>query len=235
MNNCYVCGGELESIGYIPFDRNNAGVELLNVTPMEYARCTSCNSILCPDMLTWTIEKLGSEVYNQDYINYDPDYIEVRPTNYAKYFLETFKYNHKIKHLDYGSGSGIMVDILNKYNNWDSTAFDPYSNNIPVLGKYKLITAIEVFEHSLNTDKLVEELKKYLDKDGVIIFSTLMPNKNTDINWWYIGARNGHINMLSAEAMKMIAIKHKLFFSSISDNMHLLQATRSSYGRLVDG
>lgn len=227
---CSICEGNTVSLGTIPFDRNNANIEVINTTPMEYVRCTTCNFISCPEMLRWTAADLGAKVYNDNYVKYDPDYLDLRPKNYAKAFLQFPTYCTKgIKHLDYGSGAGIMVEELRKYR-WDSSCYDPYSSTTRPPGKFNFITAIEVFEHSLNIMDTISDIKKSLDVEkGVVCFSTQLANQNTDISWWYIGARNGHISILSKESMKIVATRHNLFFSSINEGLHLLQSKRSNF------
>lgn len=51
---CEFCGGVCFLLGSIPFDRNNAGVPVINSnTPMEYFKCNKCHSITCPEMQRW--------------------------------------------------------------------------------------------------------------------------------------------------------------------------------------
>lgn len=226
-----ICSGtRLVALGTIPFDRNNADIPIKNYTPMEYLRCNACNFVFCPEMLTWTPKDLGTRVYNDEYVLYDPDYVETRPKNYAKIFEKFPAGSAKnIKHLDYGSGSGLMSRELQR-KRWDSTCYDPYYSDTKPTGKFNFITAIEVFEHSLNIMDTVADIKDLLDTPtGVICFSTLFADSNTTIDWWYIGARNGHISILSEASMKIIAKEHNLFFSSISQGIHLLQSKRSNY------
>lgn len=231
---CKICKDKLESLGTIPFDRNNMGVPVVVNTPTEYFKCIGCHSVSCPSMQDMSPEELGKLVYNEEYIKYDPDYLDIRPKNYADFISSFFHKKINFRHLDYGSGQGIMGNIL-KTKGWDSTSYDPYSNNIKPEGKYDLITAIEVFEHSADLDATIEDIKQYMNRNAVILFSTRLSDKNTDINWWYIGARNGHISIQSAQSMKMLAIKHEFFFSSINEGVHLLQTTRNDFKNLQDG
>lgn len=228
---CTICSGtKIVSLGSVPFDRNNADVPIKNYTLMEYLRCNNCNFVYCPEMLSWTAKDLGDKVYNEDYIKYDPDYVEIRPKNYAKIFADLPAIStSNIKHLDYGSGSGVMSNELRK-RGWNSSCYDPYSSSTKPTSKFNFITAIEVFEHSLNINDTVTDIKNLLDvPTGVICFSTQFANSSTNIDWWYIGARNGHISILSEESMKIIATRHNLFFSSINQGIHLLQSKRSNY------
>lgn len=226
---CPICASKANLLGTVAFDRNNAGIDIVDDTPMEYYKCTNCNFLYCPEMLAWTPEQLGERVYNQDYVKYDPDYTGLRPKNYAKFFMESFvgAFPSKITHLDYGSGSGIMSQELNKYN-WKSTSYDPYSLAEKPTQKFDLITAIEVFEHSLDIDKTIKDILNYGKPTTAIVFSTQLVDKDTDIDWWYIGARNGHIGMLSEKSLKILAIKNRLYFSSLNTGVHVLQANKNN-------
>lgn len=234
--NCKICGGENRLLGAVPFDRNNAGVPIVDSTPMEYYQCTVCDAVSCPEMLSWSPNDLGDRVYNSDYVKYDPDYLGVRPKNNANTLIELFKHKrNKFSHLDYGSGEGILSKELIKYNKWNSESYDPYSNNTRPVSKYDFITSFEVFEHSLDVDATIKDIKSFLKRDGVILFSTLFATPNTNIDWWYIGARNGHINILSEKSMKILAIKNNMYINSISQGLHVLQPTRNSLKNLLEG
>jgi hypothetical protein len=138
------------------------------------------------------------------------------------------------KHLDYGSGAGVMSGIL-RDSGWNSIAYDPYSSPVRPAGKFNFITAIEVVEHSANIIATIEDMKSFLTNDGVIMFSTLLADKDTKLDWWYIGARNGHIGILSDASLKIIGKRTGMFFSSMRPNLHLLQSNRSNYAALERG
>lgn len=231
---CPICGNVSKSIGAVPFDRNNKDVPIVNSTPMEYYKCTDCYFLFCPEMLTWSSEDLGREVYNNDYVKYDPDYIENRPKNWASIITANIDYRlwPNLRNLDYGSGTGKFSEVLNSKNIY-SVPYDPYSNNIRPSEKFNFITSIEVFEHALDINKTISDIKSFLTDDGVIIFTTLLSNKNTDINWWYIGARNGHISILSEKSLKILATNNGLFFQSIDQNIHVLQKSRSNLKNIL--
>lgn len=222
---CKICGGKTTSLGSIPFDSNNANMPIVDETPVEYTKCTKCYNIVCPEMLSWPPDQLRLKVYNQDYIKYDPDYTTgVRAGDYGKY-IKGLLPNYRGRHLDYGSGGG----LLSKYLGWNSTNYDPYANNIKPTGLFKFITVIEVIEHSTDLEVTIKDIVQYLDKRGVIFMSTCLADKDTPISWAYIAPRNGHINIQSVQSMKIIATKYSLFFNSISENIHVLQATRNDF------
>lgn len=223
---CNIClEGEMNSIGSTPFDKNNQNIPVVSNTLMEYYKCIKCNSIVCPEMLGWSQDRFSSDIYNDEYTKYDPDYLDKRPRVWTG-LLSGLNYR-KIKHLDYGSGMGILSsNLINK--GWNSCSYDPYSSKLVPKGKFNFITAIEVFEHSPNIHDTIADIRKYLQRDGVILFSTLLADKDTNINWWYIMPRNGHISILSSIALINLAKRHSLFFSSLNKGIHILQTNRSA-------
>lgn len=221
--NCEFCGGICFLLGSIPFDRNNAGVPVINSTPMEYFKCNKCHSITCPEMQRWPSERFAERVYNSDYIKYDPDYTGVRSKNYSEWILKNIapSMTRGLSHLDYGSGEGHLSKHLQN-NSWNTTFYDPYSMPSEPNGIYNIITAIEVVEHSTNIRETFAQIRKYLAKNGVLLFSTLLADKDKGLDWWYIGARNGHISIASEDAMKILAKEMGMRFKSIGPNMHIL-------------
>lgn len=226
---CPICGGKEEHLGNVPFEHNLFKVPIQDHTPMAYYRCTSCAYISCPDMLKWTPEQFSNRIYNDDYIKYDPEYAGVRSEYVANSILSSInpiKFK-KLIHLDFGSGSGGLSKLFSA-KNINSSCYDPYSNSNEINSKFNFITAIEVFEHSSNIRKTISDIKSKLTKDGVILFTTLLGDNNTDISWEYILPRNGHISILSEKSLKILAKEAGLFYSSINTNFHVLQPARSN-------
>ena len=230
---CRICAGELKSLGTVPFDKNNADVPVVNNTPIEYFKCSKCYCIVCPEMLNWTPAQLGAFIYNSKYEVYDPDYkTGARAKEYAD-FLRGLLPNFKGRHLDYGSGEG----LLSKELGWLSTNYDPFSNTERPTGLFHLITAVEVFEHSTDLDSVIKDMIQYLDKRGAIYFSTKLSSKDIKANtdWSYVAPRNGHINIQSRESLIILAKKNNLFFDSMNDGSHVLQFTRNNFKDLQRG
>ena len=222
---CSIClTGELKSFGFVQFDRNNQDIPEISNTLIEYYKCEKCGSITSPEMLNWPTEKFSSEIYNEEYFRYDPDYLGERPKIWAN-MLSSLNYK-KIKHLDYGSGSGLLSKNL-KLSGWNTCSYDPYSSKTKPEGKFNFITAIEVFEHSTNIRNTILDIKKYLDRDGIILFSSVLVDSSINSDWWYIMPRNGHISFLSKLAIINLAKEYSLFFSSFNKGIHLLQTNRS--------
>lgn len=230
---CYICGGNLVSIGSIPFDKNEGILPCLDKTPMEYHKCQSCNFICSLEMLAWTKEQFSDKVYNKEYTKVDTGYGGARASNNILLIDELFR-GTTCTHLDYGSGEGHFSNMLRE-KGWDSSYYDPYSSPQKPNRKFKLITAIEVFEHSTNIFKTLEDIKSLLDRNGVILFTTRLADVKTTISWWYICARSGHIGIHSEKSLKIVAKKNNLFFSSLDDLIHIMQPTRNSMKELIRG
>ena len=226
---CPICGGTEKHLGDIPFDRNLFNVPIVYTTPMAYYICDVCEYISCPEMLAWSSTKFSTDIYNEDYIKYDPDYLGPRAASVASSLLNSIHplKTQKLNHLDYGSGCGRLSEIL-EANNIKSTSYDPYSDTKVISGKFNFITAVEVFEHSSNIRATLSDIKSKLSSDGVVLFTTLLGNKNTSIEWDYLLPRNGHISILSEKSIKFLAKEVGLFFSSINYNYHILQPSRSN-------
>ena len=228
---CKICESLLVSMGSVPFDRNNAGVPIVNLQPIEYFKCPKCFCITSPDMLSWTPAQLEAFVYNDKYVKYDPDYANgERAKDYAR-FLKELLPNFKGRHLDYGSGQGLLCKELG----WESFNYDPFSSTVKPAGIFKFITAVEVFEHSSDLDATIKDMLQYLDKRGTIYFSTRLATKDSDFSWGYIAPRNGHINIQSKESLKLLATRNNLFFGSLNDGSHLLQSTRNNFKDIQRG
>lgn len=229
--NCPICSSEYTTSFKVPFSKNVLNIPCEDNREVEYVKCNFCNFIFCPEMSEWN---LGVEVYNDEYVHFDPEYTGARSKDSAMMMLSVFNSGKGIKHLDYGSGMGKLSTILNN-KGWNSTSYDPYSHSIKVEGKFNLITAFEVFEHSCDIDKTISDIKSMLDREGVILFSTLLADENTPQDWYYLAPRNGHISLLSKKSLLLLAKKHSLFFGNLNDNVHVLQVSRSSWKGLVNG
>ena len=229
---CKVCKGELLSIGSLPFDHNVHGIPIQITTPIEYYQCRGCGLVCAPEMMAWSPEIMAARVYNQDYWKYDPEYGGKRAERNLVGLIKVFGENFKRRHLDYGSGEGHLSRLLNM-SGWDSTSYDPFSSKQAPEGTFMLVTAFEVFEHSCDLDATIKDIKKYLHKDGVVLFSTLLTEPRTKIDWWYIAPRGGHVNMQSKKSLEILAERNGLKFKTIEGKLaHIMQRTKTNIERL---
>lgn len=213
---CPVCSGATTWLDVVDFNKHGSearGVRLpVSGHAVYYARCGSCGFCFAPALHAWSPDQMAQRIYNEGYALVDPDYVEARPMSSARQLLGLFPAlaSHGVSHLDYGSGSGRMAQLL-RGAGWQSRAFDPFvpGASAPEAGqKFGLITAFEVFEHVADLPGLTAFLREHLADDGLLVFSTLLndgairPGKPLD--WWYASPRNGHISLFSEKSLMMV-------------------------------
>ncbi len=199
----------------------------LSGIPVYYCLCENCGFCFAPDICEWQLDEFARKIYNSEYAEVDPDYLEARPRANAQYLVNLFGDDlPTVRHLDYGGGNGLLSELLFQ-TGWRSFSYDPFVNEdvcLADLGKFELITAYEVFEHVPNADRLATELASLLAPDGLILFSTLLSDGNlgakTRLTWWYASPRNGHISLFSQNSLKLLGAKQEFNFASFSDGFH---------------
>lgn len=228
---CPVCNGACSLLDVVDFNKSceEARGKFLGLAkiPVYYSLCNVCGFCFAPDLLAWTLDEFQRQIYNDQYIHVDPDYIEKRPQANAASLCSMFGcLPSSVRHLDYGGGNGLLMRLLRE-SKWNSFSYDPFvdrDTNVKQLGKFELITAFEVFEHVPDVQELMSDLCSLLSPDGLILFSTLVSDgnirPNQRVNWWYASPRNGHISLFSKKSLAILA-KHSGFnFASFSQGFH---------------
>lgn len=200
---------------------------------VAYFLCDSCGFCFAPEFRTWTLKEFVDEIYNVDYVKVDPEYVFERPhTNAAELERRFGPYKDRIRHLDYGGGSGLLSKILDE-NGWDTCTHDPVvdaGDDVTQLGKFNFVTAFEVFEHVPDINALADTLTNLCDDDGVIFFTTLCSDgsiqRGRHLDWWYAAPRNGHISLFSTRSLEYLFRKRDLTVISYSSVMHVAFRSR---------
>ena len=237
---CPICSGICAPLDVVDFNKSceeaRGNYLPLSGIPVYYFYCNICYYCFAPEFSTWTLNDFELKIYNNDYVTVDPDYLKIRPENNAKMLLEAFD-NHKnnIKHLDFGGGNGLLSQRLQGLG-WNSMSYDPFvdrETDVEKWGRFNLITAFEVFEHVPDVSILMSTLLSALEKDGIVLFTTLLSNGNIKpkarINWWYASPRNGHISLFSNESLQRLAGQANLGFHSFSPGLHAFWNTVPSW------
>jgi hypothetical protein len=226
---CPVCNQQTEILDVVDFNKScsEAWGEYLQLSgkPIYYNRCADCGFTFAPEMWGWSREDFSEHVYNDDYIVVDPEYAEIRPAQNLEYIANMFPdARTQALHLDYGSGSGSLVDLL-KQREWRSTAYDPFVHGEErPAGKFGLITAFEVFEHVSSVETLMRDLKALADEEALIVFSTIASDNHIGrvgrLTWWYASPRNGHISLYTLDSLQRLATQAGWGFASFSETTH---------------
>lgn len=228
---CTVCQQPSSLLDVVDFNKSCEEVRgnflALSGEPCYYALCSHCGFCFAPEIANWSLEQFAEKIYNDQYGQVDPDYLETRPRLNAENLIAMFGQRKNLfRHLDYGGGQGLLADLLQKAG-WQSVSYDPFVDRGPpdaTLGQFGLITAFEVFEHVPDPPKLVAELRRLLAPDGVVLFSTLLSDDHIvprqRLSWWYAAPRNGHISLFSRRSLALLGQNNGFNFGSFSPAFH---------------
>lgn len=228
---CLVCAGTCRLLDGVDFNKSceEARGKYLPLSGLivYYYVCEQCGFCFAPEFSGWSQDQFQQEIYNDEYVHVDPDYVDVRPRSNAAALISLLG-NHaaEITHLDYGGGGGLLSALLRDAN-WQSTSYDPFPDQhraIDRLGRFDLITAFEVFEHVPDVQALMSRLSLLLAQPGLVLFSTLLSDDHVKpeerMSWWYAAPRNGHVSLFSRQSLAVLGSTHGFSFGSLSENFH---------------
>jgi len=226
---CKICQGPSPLFGVIDFHKSCIEAQgrrlALSGYPVYYRRCSVCLFTFTNAFDAWTHADFHEQIYNDDYIVVDPDFVELRPTGNAKALAETFQASRaSIDILDYGGGSGLTAKLLRR-DGFSAVTYDPFSEfDVMPAERFDLISCFEVMEHVPSPKDTVATMVSLLKGSGAILFSTLVQPAEFDgigLNWWYAGPRNGHVSLYSALSLARLFEPHGMHVSSFSEGVHI--------------
>ena len=226
---CKICLGASPLFGVVDFHKSCIEAQGRRLAysgyPIYYRRCVVCSFAFTTAFDTWTHGDFLTYIYNGDYVQVDPDFVELRPTGNAKVLAETFQASRtSIDILDYGGGSGLTAELLQKQG-FSATTYDPFSKlNVVPRKRFDLISCFEVMEHVPSPKETVAAMVSLLKEPGAILFSTLIQPvefETIGLNWWYAGPRNGHVSLYSRLALDHLFRPYGMTVSSFSDGVHI--------------
>jgi 2-polyprenyl-6-hydroxyphenyl methylase/3-demethylubiquinone-9 3-methyltransferase len=226
---CKVCRAPSLLYGVVDFHKScieAQGKQLaLSGRPIYYRRCQRCSFIFTTAFDAWDFEAFRRNIYNDDYVIVDPDYVEVRPAGNATVIAQSFAdAKASMTILDYGGGAGLLAAQLREQG-FTADTYDPFSEfkELPA-EPFDLITCFEVMEHVPSPQKTVAEMVGLMKKPGAILFSTLVQPANIasiGLNWWYASPRNGHISLYTTASLATLFAAHGMKVGSFSENLHI--------------
>lgn len=228
---CKVCGGASPLFGVTDFNRSCEELRgrflPLAGAPVYYRRCEACGLIFTDAFDDWSQADFEAHIYNDRYIDVDPDYLEARPINMAGAVHGAFQASAaSLRVLDYGGGNGRMADELRRRGFASVTTYDPFSPAFRERpqGRFDLVTCFETLEHMPDPVAGAADIMSFLADDGLLIAATLLQPKDilqARMGWWYIGPRNGHLTLFTHAALGRLLGRHGLTTVSRSANLHL--------------
>lgn len=231
--------------GVVDFNKSceiDKGVALeLSGVPVWYYRCASCGFLFTPLFDPFSPDDWRKHVYNDGYAQVDPDYSGARAEANAPLvrtiaeqlgLMDPMRQATLIERprmLDYGSGAGTLTELLADLP-VERAAWDPFQapdkGDKRPSGKFELVTAFEVFEHTATPLETARDALGFVRPGGALLFSTLvcddLPPQKTD--WWYLAPRNGHVSIHSTRSLDVLCGVLGFAVQHLTPNVHIAMA-----------
>jgi len=213
--NCPICKNDAA---------RHADATVRNEIPTTLFRCNRCGFMFMSPV-TWL-----AEAYQRPIDPTDVGYV-ARNIDSANFLSEFLRPLHREDSLycDYGAGCGMLVRLMRDrgfrfhwHDRYAANLFASYCEAIPEsFAPYRLITAIEVFEHLPDP---LEGLREILQLGSTILFTTELQPEPAPMpdDWWYYGLGHGqHISFYTEKALEILASTFGLRYLRIRPSWHL--------------
>lgn len=226
---CKICGGTCAPFGEVSFLRACGRPDPApggGAPKVRYQRCTECGLLFTAAFDAWSGEDFQAHVYNDAYLELDPDYVEKRPMGTARMLIGAFGHARgEIRALDYGGGNGLVARELRDAA-FACETYDPFSteHRAPPAGRFNLISCIEMVEHLPHPMETLADLVRFADESALILFTTLLQPDDIlqqGMGWWYIGPRNGHLTMHTPRSLSLMWARLGFACASLSPGAHV--------------
>ncbi len=229
---CKVCGGASPLFGVLDFNRSCLEAQApplpLAGVPVYYRRCEACGLIFTDAFDDWSQAEFEAHVYNDGYIQVDPDYAEARPVGMAQMIARIFGASGAtLRVLDYGGGNGRFAETLRGLGFASVTTYDPFSPAFRARpeGRFDLVTCFETLEHMPDPQAGAADLASFLADEALLWIGTLLQPSDIlrqRMGWWYIGPRNGHVTLFTRAALSHLWTPLGLKAMSADDAKHVV-------------
>lgn len=195
----------------------------LSGIPIYYHQCSDCGLIFTAAFDDWGSAEYGRYIYNEEYIQHDPEFESIRPKANLETLTQNFPALKKWRVLDYGGGDGLLAALLQK-EGVQAVGWDPFhGEGQRPEGRFEFISSFEVFEHTPTPVETLLDAHGLLHEQGVMFFSTLVHDGRTQlgINNPYIAPRNGHITIHTRESLKRLFAHVGMSVIHYNDAFHI--------------
>lgn len=229
---CKVCGTPSPLFDVCDFMKNceqrrdpALGRPLAGV-PVYFHRCPACGFIFTAVFDSLSDAEMGALIYNDEYVRFDPDFVEARPRQMAQMVRGMIgdALLERLSLLDYGGGSGRLRDLLRQAGGRHVESYDPYFQSGAPEARFDLLLCFEVLEHARHPRRIVSDLRRLLNPAGVVMFSTLLQPPDIaeqGARWWYIGPRNGHVSVFTGKSLRELFALEGLEVLHGSNGLHV--------------
>lgn len=236
---CKICGQPAALCGVVDFnksceERRAQRLPLAGV-PVYYRRCGGCGFVFTDAFDDWSRDEFKAHIYNDGYEAIDPDYRSLRPRAHADVVTQLWAaYAEKPSVLDFGGGNDVLCDVLRTKGFPRAVTYDPmvpeYARRPD--GKFDVVTCFETMEHLPDPVAGLAAMIDCVAEPGLILYTTLLVPSDFDnvgVGWWYVGPRNGHVSIFTAQALAIAWRRHGYKNVSLNYNLHLAFRTLPSY------
>jgi len=228
---CKICGAGAPLYGVVDFHRSCEEARgrflPLSGVAIYYRRCSACGFLFTDCFDDWTEADFKKYIYNDGYLEVDPDYAETRPAFCARTVAQLFdKDKARLRVLDYGGGNGMVARLLQSAGFLTAETYDPFTPEYDRLteGRFEVVTCFETLEHLPDPNAGISAIASRIGEAGIAVISTLVQPADFDrqkMNWWYIGPRNGHISLFSRPALAAAWRRAGFNLASFNENLHI--------------
>jgi SAM-dependent methyltransferase len=199
---------------------------LLGDTRVTFQRCTACGTLQLPSP-DW-LDRSYAQRWSPD-----PDTGALMRALAVHRVLRRLRAarvlppNHRS--LDFGSGRGTLVRLL-RDEGQDAWGYEPYGDPIFAeafclkelpTGRFDLVTAIEVIEHTIDPVSVLQRLRERLSVGGLLVMSTELYDRTRHPDprtWPYLSLEAGqHVTLFTREGLWQAARAADLdWFTSVN-------------------
>lgn len=238
---CKVCDGRARLFGLMDFNRSceeaRGKVLPLSGAAVYYRRCDTCGLVFTDAFDDWSNADFEARIYNDGYVDIDPDYVEARPNNNAAIVGQLFGGSaDRLDVLDYGGGNGVLAQRLRERGFRSATTYDAFYPGFRERPnrKFNLVTCFETVEHMSDPVAGAADIVDLMADDGLLLISTMTQPADFErlrSAWWYIAPRNGHITLHSRPSLTHLFGRFGLQVASASDSEHMAFRTVPDFAR----